>query len=171
MFICSVRAALSTALVASALIVAAAPARAELGGSPMQTPAGATVNSAAPVARAASSGGGTSGTTAAASYTVKQTTLESGTVVREYIGQDGNVFGIAWKGPFMPNLATLLGSYFPRVTNAVDAQRAERGGGRGPASVEQSGLVVHSGGHTGLFAGQAYLPQALPSGVTGSDIQ
>jgi hypothetical protein len=106
-----------------------------------------------------------------ANFTVRQTTLSSGTVVREYIGPDGTVFGIAWTGPRMPDLATLLGSYFPQATSAVDAQRAQRGGGRGPASVEQPGLVVHSGGHMGSFAGQAYLPQALPSNVTGSDIQ
>jgi hypothetical protein len=31
--------------------------------------------------------------------------------------------------------------------------------------------VVHSGGHMGAFAGQAWLPQALPAGVSGSDIQ
>ena len=166
MCIRSLRAALTAALVAGVLLSATAPARAELGGSPMPTPSGAIVNTLAPVARAASSSAA-----AAANYTVRQTTLSSGTVVREYIGQNGTVFGIAWTGPRMPDLASLLGSYFPQVTSAVEAQRAQRGGGRGPASVEQSGLVVHSGGHMGLFAGQAYLPQALPAGVTGNDIE
>jgi hypothetical protein len=165
------KAALPATLVATALVAAAAPVRAELGSAPMQTPAGATANAIAPVARAASAGIGTSGTAAAVSYSVKQTTLSSGTVVREYIGQDGTVFGIAWIGPRMPDVATLLGSYFAQVTSAVEAQRAQRGGGRGPARVEQPGLVVHSSGHPGLFAGQAYLPRALPAGVTGNDIQ
>ncbi|MGV7246462.1 DUF2844 domain-containing protein, partial [Caballeronia sp. M23-90] len=32
-------------------------------------------------------------------------------------------------------------------------------------------LVVRSGGHMGAFVGQAYLPQALPAGVSASDIQ
>ena len=173
MSIRSTKAALPATLVATALVAAAAPVRAELGSAPMQTPAGATANAIAPAARAASAGTGTgtSGRAAAVSYSVKQTTLSSGTVVREYIGQDGTVFGIAWIGPRMPDVATLLGSYFAQVTSAVEAQRAQRGGGRGPARVEQPGLVVHSSGHPGLFAGQAYLPRALPAGVTGNDIQ
>ncbi|MGF6880342.1 DUF2844 domain-containing protein [Paraburkholderia sp. MM5477-R1] len=160
-----IRATLPVTLVSLGLLTVAVRAHAELGGSPMPMPNGATVGTIAPPASAASSA-------AAASYTVKQTTLWSGTVVREYIGPDGKVFGIAWSGPRMPDLATLLGSYLPQVTNAIETQRAQRGGGRGPATVDQSsGLVLHSGGHMGFFSGQAYLPQALPAGVAGSNIQ
>ncbi|WP_250520786.1 DUF2844 domain-containing protein, partial [Caballeronia sp. NCTM1] len=53
---------------------------------------------------------------------------------------------------------------------AMLAQRAARGG-RGQVSVQDSGLVVHSGGHMGAFSGSAYLPQSLPAGVSASDIQ
>jgi hypothetical protein len=165
----TLRAAWPAALVATLFAAGTAPAWAELGGAPMQTPAGATVNPSGAVAHAAVAA--SSGTSTAASYTVRQTTLSTGTVVREYIAQNGAVFGVAWQGPRMPDVAALLGSYFPQAASAVEAARAARGGGRGPASVRQPNLVVHSGGHPGLFAGQAYLPQALPSGVTGSDIQ
>ena len=61
--------------------------------------------------------------------------------------------------------------FFPQYVAGVKAVRAARGGGRGPVSVDQSGLVVRSGGHMGAFAGQAWLPAALPAGVTGADIQ
>jgi hypothetical protein len=37
--------------------------------------------------------------------------------------------------------------------------------------VDQSTLVVQSGGHMGAFSGRAWLPPALPAGVSGSDIQ
>ena len=148
------------------------PAYAVLGGSPMQTPAGATASIVSPaVARAAVQGSSAGQTTSStsASYSVIQTALSSGTVVREYVTTSGTVFGIAWRGPLMPNLSDLLGSYFPQFASGVQAARAA--GVRGPGVVEQSGLVVHAGGHMGAFTGQAYLPQALPSGVAGSDIQ
>ncbi|QCP47775.1 DUF2844 domain-containing protein [Trinickia violacea] len=151
------------------------PAHAVLGGNPMQTPEGATSSTVSPaVARAAVQGSSTSSTgqttsSTSASYSVIQTTLSSGTVVREYVTQSGTVFGIAWSGPLMPNLTDLLGDYFPQFASGVQAARAA--GVRGPGVVEQSGLVVHAGGHMGAFTGQAYLPQALPSGVAGSDIQ
>ena len=92
---------------------------------------------------------------ASASYTVRETTLGNGTVVHEYLAADGIVFGIAWRGPQMPDLNDLLGSYFPQYVAGLKAVRAARGGGRGPVSVDQSGLVVQSGGHMGAFSGQA----------------
>ena len=158
------RAALTGALTSVALLITAAPARAELGSTPMQTPSGASVETIGPAPGPASS-------TAPASFTVRQTTLTSGTVVREYTGADGNVFAIAWSGPRMPDVASLLGGYLPQVEQAVETQRAQRGGGRGAVSIDQPGLVVRSGGHMGHFEGQAYLPQMLPAAVTGSNIQ
>ncbi len=80
------------------------------------------------------------------------------------------MFGIAWCGPCVPDLATLLGSYFPQYQQNLNEQRAARGG-RGPVSVQDSGLVVQSGGHIGVFAGVAYLPQSMPAGVSASDIK
>ena len=66
--------------------------------------------------------------------------------------------------PSLRNLASLLGSYFPQYVAGVKANRAA--GVRGPGAVDSSALVVHSGGHMGAFSGEAWLPQALPSGVS-----
>jgi hypothetical protein len=164
---------LLASITVSGSLFAVMPAYAVLGGGPMQTPAGATASAAAPaaVARAAatiSSPRQTNSSSLATPYSVIETTLASGTIVREYVSQ-GTVFGLAWRGPRIPNLSELLGSYFPQFTSGVKAARA--GGLRGRVAVEQSGLVVHSGGHMGLFMGQAYLPQALPPSVSSSDIQ
>jgi hypothetical protein len=172
-------AALGCALVAA--LAVAQPACAALGGAPMATPQGATVSTlsaaaaaaqgnASAVARQATQGTASSGTSASAAYTVQQTTLANGTVVREYLTQSGTVFGVAWNGPQPPDLSTLLGSYFPQYVAGVKASRAA-GMVRGPGAVESSGLVVHAGGHMGAFSGQAWLPQALPAGVSASDIQ
>ncbi|KAF1018979.1 MAG: hypothetical protein GAK30_03377 [Paracidovorax wautersii] len=137
----------------------------------MTPPAGdtqATTRSLEPTIK--SQAQGTTATTAAASFTVRETTLGSGTVIREYLDTNGIVFGLAWRGPVKPDLAELLGNYFPQYTAAIQAARAARGP-RSPVAVEADNLVVRAGGHMGSFSGQAWLPQALPAGVAGSDIQ
>jgi hypothetical protein len=108
-------------------------------------------------------------TSTSATYTVRETTLANGTAVREYLSSAGTVFAVAWSGPQMPDLASLLGTWFPQYVAGVQASRAK--GVRGPGAVENSALVVHSGGHMGAFSGQAWLPQALPTGFSSSDIQ
>jgi len=170
MSIRSIRALAPAALAACGALGLATTAYAALGGQPMTTPSGAVAKAVSPVAHAAASSTSSSSTSTSASYTVKETTLSSGTVVREYVGTDGNVFGIAWNGPFMPDLSSLLGTYFSQYTSDVESQRAQRLG-HGPVAVQQSGLVVHSAGHMGAFFGQAYLPAALPPGVSSGDIQ
>ncbi|HEX7935185.1 MAG TPA: DUF2844 domain-containing protein [Paraburkholderia sp.] len=172
------RAGFLTALALSCSLFALQPAHAALGGAPMTPPSDASVsshvmqpasNASSAVVRSAS--GAASSASASASYTVRQTTLGNGTVVREYLAADGTVFGIAWSGPQMPDLNDLLGNYFPQYVAGVKAARAARGGGRGPVAVDQSTLAVQSGGHMGAFSGRAWLPPALPAGVSSSDIQ
>ncbi len=153
---------------AAAAAILAAPAYAVLGGAPMTPPNGASVSGV--VSHAAASTGASGATqsvmnaatmasaasaASVAPYTVRTTTLVTGTVVNEYMGADGVVFGIAWHGPRIPDLPTLLGSYFPQYVQGIQAQRAN-GVGRGPVSVVGSGLVVRSAGHMGAFAGHAY---------------
>jgi hypothetical protein len=156
-------------------------AHAVLGGNPMTPPAGALTSSravqgsASVVTRSASSASAAAQSMAGvsatpASFTVNETTFGNGTVVREYVTSAGTVFAIAWQGPQMPDLSALLGSYFPQYVDGVKASRAALGR-RGVASVDQSTLVVRSGGHMGAFTGRAWLPQALPAGVTSQDIQ
>ncbi|CAB3713901.1 DUF2844 domain-containing protein [Paraburkholderia rhynchosiae] len=172
------RAGFITALVLPCSLFAVQSAHAALGGTPMTPPTDASVSSrtvqpasgaASTVMRSAS--GAASSASASASYTVRETTLGNGTVVREYLAADGTVFGIAWRGPQMPDLNELLGSYFPQYVAGVKAARAARGGARGPVTVDQSSLVVQSGGHMGAFNGRAWLPPALPAGISGTDIQ
>ncbi|MDR8396468.1 DUF2844 domain-containing protein [Paraburkholderia sp. USG1] len=158
--------------IAAASFAMAAPSHAALGGAPTypvtasSTNAGAASQNSAAVARFAASA-----STASTNYTVSQTTLPSGTVVSEYIGAGNTVFALSWQGPTMPPLKTLLATYFPSYVQALTDAHATQGGGYGPAVVHQSGLVVETGGHMGAFVGRAYLPQALPQGVSADDIK
>ncbi|EMD9443312.1 DUF2844 domain-containing protein [Burkholderia cepacia] len=143
-------------------------AHAELGGAPMSPPADDQAASVRALQRAMRSADGMQTSTAA--YTVREITLGSGTVIHEYTSAAGSVFGLAWQGPTMPDLASLLGSYFPQYTAGVQAAHKARGW-RAPVSVDTSGLVIRTGGHMGAFSGQAWLPAALPAGLAGTDIQ
>lgn len=104
-------------------------------------------------------------------YTVQASTLPGGTTVREYVGPDGVVFGVAWEGPFMPNLGQLFGTYFNEFVAGAQAAHALHGAHRGPLSINQGDLVVQSGGRMRAYIGRAYLPQEVPQGVTVDQIK
>jgi hypothetical protein len=106
----------------------------------------------------------------ATGYTVQEIQGSNGIVVREYVSQAGKVFGVAWQGPWPPDLRQLLGSYFGQYEQAVKAQRAEHIGRR-PLLINEPGLVVGMGGHPRSFFGHAYVPEMLPAGVHAEDIQ
>lgn len=103
-------------------------------------------------------------------YNVHEIQAPSGLVVREYVSASGNVFGVAWQGRSHPDLHQVLGAYYDRYTQAVQAQRAERHG-HGPLLIQQPGFVVQTGGHMGALFGKAYLPQNLPAGMRAEDIR
>jgi hypothetical protein len=110
---------------------------------------------------------------ARANYTVQEITTPYGTVVREYIGPDGKVFGVAWRGPFLPNLQEILGPYYQQFAQATQQARtaSPRRSRNAPAIVDEPGLVVHSGGHMRAYSGQAYLPGMVPPGVNTNEIR
>lgn len=101
------------------------------------------------------------------SYRVHEIQLPSGTLVREYAGLDGIVFAVTWNGPFMPNLRQTLGRYFDAYLTAAKAKHADHH----HLQIQQSDLVVQASGHMRAFAGRAYLPPAVPGGVSVGDLQ
>ncbi|GGC60491.1 DUF2844 domain-containing protein [Undibacterium terreum] len=101
------------------------------------------------------------------SYNVTESTLSSGTVVKEYAAA-GVVFAVSWKGPSMPDLQTLLGKH-GETLNAQAARKPKAGNSQ--VSVNQADVVIHSGGHMRAYTGSAYLPSELPAGFTADDIQ
>ena len=105
--------------------------------------------------------------TQSAGYSVHELTLPGGTQVREYLTSTQQVFAVAWRGPSIPDLQQLLGDYFPRYSTAAKAL----GRARRPIAVEESDLVIHTGGHPRAFFGVAYLPQRMPAGMRAEDIR
>jgi hypothetical protein len=103
--------------------------------------------------------------TTQSAYSVHLMTLPSGTLVREYVARNGIVFGVAWEGPTLPDLKSILGSSFGVYVAATAKRRGT------PLAVSSSDLVVYSGGHLRAFSGYAYLPQAVPAGVDAGVIQ
>jgi hypothetical protein len=110
-------------------------------------------------------------------YTVHEIQGSAGTVVREYVSTGGKVFGVAWQGPWVPDMRQLLGGYFDQFAHAnqarAQADQAQHGARmrRGPVLIDVPGLVVQIGGHPRAFAGRAYVPEMLPSGVGAENIQ
>jgi hypothetical protein len=140
-----------------------APAYAALGGSPSNF-GDAPVRQATRNLSAAS--GDSNATTAV--YTVSQSTLDSGTIVREYSNAAGVVFAVSWNGPTLPDLRTLLGDKFTTMTSAAGKRPKA---GHSQLAVEQSDVVIVSNGHMRSFAGHAWIPSALPAGFDTNTIE
>lgn len=103
-----------------------------------------------------------------AAYTVHELTSANGVLVREFVGtSSGTVFAVSWHGPFKPDLRQLLGAQFDRIAQSKHRQD----GGRGHLVVEEGNVVFVSTGHMRSFHGQAYLKDAVPSGVSIDELQ
>jgi hypothetical protein len=103
----------------------------------------------------------------AAGLAVHEISTADGTVVREYVSQAGEVFGVSWRGMTRPNLVDLLGDHYPAFR---DAPRTP-GHRRGALVVRTEHLVVEMGGHMRDFHGRAYLPDRLPASVSADTIR
>lgn len=140
----------------SALALAyAGTAHAELGGPPEQFNAQGTT-----VLASASS--------PASSYQMRDTTLATGTQVREYVSAGGIVFAVTWDGPVLPDLKALLGKHFD--TMVAESTRLPRAG-RSRIAINRPELVINSGGHMRAFEGSAWLPAEFPAGFTAGDVR
>ena len=108
--------------------------------------------------------------TQSATYRVHSYTDAQGTLIKQFENSNGVVFAITWNGARRPNLAQLLGeSSFARYA-AKSASQASPSLHRQPADVQDSDLIIHSGGHMGHSWGTAYLPNELPAGVSANDL-
>jgi len=103
--------------------------------------------------------------TQSGTYAVHEIQSPSGIVVREYVSPAGKIFGIAWQGPWMPDMQQLLGDYFPQYADGAQAQAKERPGHR-PLQVVQPGFVLQLFGHMRSFTGRAYVPGMVPPGTS-----
>lgn len=107
------------------------------------------------------------GTTVHRGYSVHELRA-GGTVIRQYAGPSGIVFGIAWKGLAHPDLTQLLGKYAGEYQDA--RRKAYRQSGRRHRRLEADHLVVETWGQMRNLQGRAYDPSLLPPGVAPDDL-
>jgi hypothetical protein len=108
--------------------------------------------------------GSTLTTSPQSNYIIYIQNISPDLVVKEYVSNSGNIFGVAWKGSTLPNFQVLLGSYY---SNYLSAQQ------QNPRSVfsQDNNLVIESGGVMGGYIGRAYLPKQVPTGLAPTAIQ
>lgn len=95
-------------------------------------------------------------------YSVHTLSTEIGVIIHEYADAAGTVFAVTWSGPTKPNLRQLLGRYFEPF---ISASASTKKPGTGPITINQTDLVVFSGGHPRAFFGSAHVPALVPAGV------
>ncbi len=105
--------------------------------------------------------------TTLAGLTVHEITTPAGTRVREYLTPDGAVFAFTWRGPFIPDLRQLLGTYYAQYAHAVQETHPT---GRRHLSIRLPGVVVESSGHMRAFSGRAWDPALVPPGFSLSNL-
>ena len=147
-----------SALVASALalpmLCASAGARAELGGAMP-----ALADSAAAAPRTLLNG----------ALLVRTLTDAGNTTINEYATPTGLIVAYAWQGPTMPDLRALLGQYADSYRSGAVMSAAS--GNLHASRVVRPDVIVESGGPMRGYVGRAWLPAALPPGVTPDDFR
>ncbi len=104
-------------------------------------------------------------------YIMHEIKTPKGTVVREYVSSDGNVFAIVWQGPFLPDLRQLFGSHFEHFSQSVQNLKSKSPRIRGRLLIREPGLVVQTSGHMRAYFGRAYIPELVPQGIHIEEIQ
>lgn len=111
-------------------------------------------------------------TLAGGAASVRTAVDAGGTTINAYVSTaTGRVFGYTWQGPTMPDLHALLGSYSALWNAEAARQFRENGSGLHAARFEQASVIVESGGRMHGYIGRAWLPGALPTGVTAIDLR
>ncbi|MPW21800.1 DUF2844 domain-containing protein [Paraburkholderia sp. CNPSo 3157] len=101
---------------------------------------------------------------------IRSTVDAGGTTINEYATSDGHVFAYTWQGPTMPDLTRMLGRYADRYRAKAAAQLNEFSHLHA-SRVEQPDVIVESGGQMRSYVGRAWLPAALPAGISLADLR
>ncbi|AJY41654.1 DUF2844 domain-containing protein [Burkholderia humptydooensis] len=144
-------------LVAAAVTLAPVTAHSQLGGTVTNSPARALAQ--------------TSATLLDGAVTMRSYIDAGGTTIREYATRAGLVFAYTWDGPTSPNLRQLLGERFSTYQSHAVSTDARTRAGLHAGRVAQSDFVVDAGGRMRAYVGRAWLPGAVPSGVSIDDLR
>jgi hypothetical protein len=97
--------------------------------------------------------------------TTHEISLADGSGIKEYVNASGQVFAVSWRTRLKPNLEALLGAQYAALSAAALEQPSGVASMKRQQSVRLSNLVVHQGGRVNAFAGVAYVPALVPTGV------
>lgn len=145
---------IAASVTAVAVLFANADARAELGGT---MPIQADSTAAAPQ------------TLLNGALRVRTSTDAGNTAINEYATSTGQIIAYTWQGPTMPDLRTLLGRYTGSYLTGAAASTPD--GNLHASRVARPDVIVESGGPMRGYVGRAWLPAALPPGVTADDFR
>jgi hypothetical protein len=99
-------------------------------------------------------------------YSVHEIQTTSGIVIREYVSGAGKVFAVSWRGPALPDLAQLLGSYSQPLRQGATHPHYNHH----RLNIETPNVVMQSGGHLRTLYGRAWVPAMLPQNFSLKDI-
>ena len=142
-------------LMAVAMCVLSAGARAELGGAPIPMQTDARMLQGAAVVEHG------------AGFDRHEVTQADGSMVREYVSPRGTVFAVAWSGRTTPDLKALLGTHY--ATYAAEA--AKQRPSHHVLTVTTPDLVVTVVRYQHTGSGSASLPAEVPAGVVVGELK
>lgn len=98
---------------------------------------------------------------------------DGGTSIAEYADSTGRIFAYTWHGPTMPDLRALLGDYLGayRAGASEQASAAPLTASLHASRVQAGDVIVETGGRMRAYTGRAWLPAALPPGITPADLR
>jgi hypothetical protein len=105
--------------------------------------------------------------TPTASYDLYERRTADGLYVREYLSRAGVVFCVSWYGVGSPNVGALLGGYAGRYHAVAHVHR----GNHHILAVEDPDFVFTLLRLPRGWRGQAYLPTAIPEGVSRAELR
>lgn len=101
-----------------------------------------------------------------ASFAVHEITTADGMQIHEYLSPAGKVFAVTWRGPGIPDLRQMLGSYYGEFAQASTAPHYNHH----HLDVAAPDVIVQSSGHTRAFYGRAWVPALLPQNFSTDQI-
>ena len=99
-------------------------------------------------------------------YELHEIQTPAGAVIHEYVSAQGKVFAVSWRGPGLPDLASLLGSYSTTLQQAASHPHYNHH----RLNIETPEVSMQSGGHLRTLYGRAWVPALLPQNFSLKDI-
>jgi hypothetical protein len=135
----------------------------------LAAPAGAQLDGTMPAAAARIFASSAPGAVSNGAVVTRSWVDAGGTTINEYATSTGKIFAYTWSGPTSPDLRQLLGTHFSDYQSGAALARGQSGLHAG--RVAQSGFVVEAGGRMRGYTGRAWLPDAVPAGVSIDDLR